>query len=78
MQQIREIISTKSSKIAIRKNLDPRNFSPILYIISDLIFTSQLHVGPLTSIAYSMHSLLFHGVKIPCPLLTDCHLDLYK
>ena len=31
MQRIQEIISTNSSKIAIRKNLDPRKFSAIRY-----------------------------------------------
>ena len=32
MQQIHKIISTKSSKIAIRKNLDPRKFNAIRYV----------------------------------------------
>ena len=31
MQQICKVISTKSSKIAIRENLDPRKFSAIRY-----------------------------------------------
>ena len=33
MQQIREIISTKSSKIAICINLDPQKFSTIRYAL---------------------------------------------
>ena len=32
MQQICEIISTKSSRITIHENLDPQNFSAIRYI----------------------------------------------
>ena len=35
MQQIHETISTKSSKIAIHENLDPRKFSAIRYMFEN-------------------------------------------
>ena len=41
VQRVREIISTKSSKIAIRENLDPRKFSAIRYCTILFIYWSD-------------------------------------
>ena len=65
MQQIHKIISTKSSIIAIHKNVDPRKFSTIRYVLK-----LRVWVLPWAVYNYSMATCLLQGC-----ISQDAHTD---
>ena len=65
-QRIREIISTKFSKTAICKNLDPRNISAIRYTLQLTIFYDALSAKQASLLKTEQHPLDLTLLISPC------------
>ena len=64
MQPVHKIVPTKSSKIAIRENLDPRKFNAIWYAFCIVIGALKFEIGFVPSDKNVTHNIRYTYVKV--------------